>query len=376
MKGLVKYGISYKCEFKDKKLETEFFNSDLAKSVYYTKPITFSLGILFMLFIIPDYFLIHNRQTLLIIFIIRAAFLVLIFAISYSFDKVKNYNLHAILASACEIFAAICFLAIYCFYDSPDFLIQTMGVIVILVGIYMTPNKWIYLNIVSGLISLSFFLISFYFMSRIEFLDFSAGIVYVIIVMVLSSIASFWSNYLKRIQYIDSRELLKMSYTDPLTGSYNRAKFDQELTEWMEYSNRYNTPLSIAIFDIDNFKKINDLHGHLSGDIVMQEVVGIIRSVVRKQDVFARWGGDEFAILLPCTENDQAAELTERLRKLIEEYSFSVNEKVTCSFGLGTMVCDETADDFLRRADKLLYKAKKSGKNTIRYNLKKVGIKA
>ena len=160
-----------------------------------------------------------------------------------------------------------------------------------------------------------------------------------------------------------------MSYTDPLTGGYNRAKFDQELTKWMEYSNRYGTPLSIVIFDLDNFKMINDRHGHLSGDTVMQEIVGIIKAVVRKQDVFARWGGDEFAILLPCTEAVHAIKLTKRLRILIEEYSFSIKEKVTCSFGLGTMEYNETADDFLRRADRFLYKAKESGKNTIRYSL-------
>lgn len=373
MKGLLKYGITCKCEFNDKVLEKEFFNSDLAKSVHYTKPITFALGILFMLFIIPDYFLIHSRRTLLIIFIIRAVFLVMIFVLSYSSDKVKNFNLHVIWVSICEIFAAICFLTIYCFYDSPDFLIQTMGVIVILIGIYMAPNKWTYLNIVSCTISFSFFLISFYFIRDIEFSDFSAGIVYVVIVMVLCSTASFRSNYLKRIQYIDSRELLKMSYTDPLTGSCNRAKFDQELIEWMEYSNRYKITLSLVIFDLDNFKMINDRFGHLSGDKVMQEIAAIIRAVIRKQDVFARWGGDEFAILLPNTEAVHAAELTERLRKLIGEYPFSIGQKVTCSFGVGTMEFDETADDFLRRTDRFLYKAKESGKNTVNYSLPEDG---
>ncbi len=373
MPGFEEYGISYKCEFKDKKTETKFFNHDSAKSVHYTKPVAFVLGILFMLFIIPDYFLIHSKQTLLIIFILRAVFLVLIIAVSFSFTRVKDFNSHAILVSVCEIFASICFLTIYCVYDSPNFLIQTMGVIVILMGIYMTPNKWIYLNIVSCTISLSFFLISVYFIEDIRFQDLSAGIAYVVIIILLCSTASFRSNYLKRIQYIDSRELLKLSYTDSLTGSCNRAKFDQELTEWMEYSNRYKISLSLVIFDLDNFKMINDRFGHLSGDKVMQEIASIIRAVIRKQDVFARWGGDEFAILLPNTEAAQAAELTERLRKLIGDYQFSIRERVTCSFGVGTMEYDETADDFLRRADRFLYKAKESGKNTVNYSLPEDG---
>jgi diguanylate cyclase (GGDEF)-like protein len=119
------------------------------------------------------------------------------------------------------------------------------------------------------------------------------------------------------------------------------------------------------IFDIDNFKNINDEYGHLSGDKILQEIVSTVKNTIRKSDVFSRWGGDEFLILLPNTVIDQASEMAERMRSNIQKIKSGEVENITCSFGLVYLKENESAEDVLKKADKLLYDAKGSGKNTV-----------
>ena len=365
MKNVNEYKILRYGEFVDKALEKDFFNNEIGGAIKYIQPIGFALGILFMLFIIPDYFLISNRNTFIIILTIRIAVLLIVLVSFLFMSRIKDYRYYAMLVTALEIVVSLSFEAIYYFYESPDFLIQAMGVIIILIGIFIAPNKWINMQIAAITVSLVFIIVSFFFIKQIDFSDFSAGIVYIIIVMSLSSISSYRTSYYKRAQYIDSRKLLKMLHTDFLTGIYNRTKFNDELTKWINYSIRYETPLSMTIFDFDDFKLINDNYGHLVGDQVIIGTAGIVGNAIRQTDIFARWGGDEFVLLLPNTDIQQAKELIERLRTLIASHTFVIEQSLSCSFGLVSLKADDTEDYILRRADKLLYEAKKAGKNTI-----------
>ena len=221
------------------------------------------------------------------------------------------------------------------------------------------------MQIASVTIILSFILLSVNFDGRMSSSDLSAGIAYIIIGMIFSSISSLTTNYYKRVQYINSKILLKSTQTDSMTGIYNRSKFNEELSGWIAYSQRYKAPLSMAIFDFDNFKDINDKYGHLIGDKVIIDMVKLISSEIRQNDIFARWGGEEFALLLPNTQLEQAIELVERLRYLIASHNFGIYKNVTCSFGLASMKQTDTPDSFLQRADNFLYDAKRAGKNTV-----------
>jgi two-component system, cell cycle response regulator len=359
--------ISFWGEFKDKSLEREFFNYDLGRAIKYIKPITLILGILYMLFIVPDYLLIKNPDTFMYIFINRAVFMALVIVLYANIKKIENYTILAYWITIYEIIGIAFYLAIVYQYKSPNFLIQAFGVMVYILALFLAPNKWINVLIISIVGSLAFFILSANHFKGISFSEFSAGIVFILIVIVLSSIASYRTNYYKRKQYIDGKELLRLSITDPLTGIYNRAKFNEELERWMDYCKRYNTPLSLVLFDFDNFKLINDNYGHLVGDDVILKTVTIIKNVIRQTDDFARWGGEEFALLLPSTAANQAIKLTERLRILIANNDYEKVKNVTCSFGLVTLNANDTAEELLQRADKLLYDAKKAGKNTIAY---------
>lgn len=369
MNNVNEYGISIYGDFTDKALEKDFFNHEIGKTIKHIRPIILALGLLFMLFIIPDYFLIKNKDTFNIILSIRTGALLLILILYYSLRRIKNYIFYAVWVTALEIIISIAYMAIYYFYESPDYLIQAMGVIIIVIGIYLAPNKWIYMQIAAIITAAAFTVVSFCFRQETDISEFRAGIAYILLVMLLSSISSYRANYYKRVQYVDSKKLMVMSQTDSLTGLFNRARFNDELIKWVSYSDRYKTPISLAIFDIDDFKLINDKYGHLSGDMVMTETIDAIKGVIRQSDVFARWGGDEFVLLLPNTETTHAMELVERIRNLVDSRISKEGHHITCSFGLASLQTGENAEHVLQRADELLYQAKEKGKNTVAFQM-------
>jgi len=173
------------------------------------------------------------------------------------------------------------------------------------------------------------------------------------------------------IKEIEVRAILAQAHeianTDVLTFLPNRRKIITDLQEEVIRSNRYNTPLSISILDIDHFKKVNDTYGHTSGDEALRSVAACLRDRIRHPDTIGRYGGEEFLIVLPNSisrsAEDQALRLFQQIRSLKIEangYEFSV----TISMGIAQLrVGDETWEQFLHRADEALYAAKNNGRN-------------
>ena len=160
--------------------------------------------------------------------------------------------------------------------------------------------------------------------------------------------------------------LHQLASTDALTGLANRRSFDVKLEAETRRVERYPTPLSLTLFDIDHFKSINDTHGHLVGDQVLKELAQLVSGNIRGTDILARWGGEEFVILSPNTDQDAMLVLAEKLRRSIEQHAFPVVGRVTCSFGLTKFSPGETIPDFVDRADVALYTAKAKGRNRVK----------
>jgi len=169
-------------------------------------------------------------------------------------------------------------------------------------------------------------------------------------------------EYAKELESLNNA-LEKQSQTDALTKINNRGYFNEQLAKEIAAAERYPRPVSLILFDIDKFKVINDTLGHLAGDTVLHELATLIADNIRLTDIFARWGGEEFAILAPDIGIDQAARFSEKLRKKIENQRFSVGRDVTCSFGASVYRPPEKVEDFLQRTDDALYRAKKAGRN-------------
>lgn len=181
--------------------------------------------------------------------------------------------------------------------------------------------------------------------------------------------------YINEISLINARqqakqvldELQTLSTIDELTKISNRRNINDALSKAIQNATRYETALSLTLFDIDNFKKINDQFGHLTGDKVLSEMVQEIKKIMRATDDFGRWGGEEFLIVLPHETIESAELFCEKIREHIENITFSDSKiQVTCSFGVAELQKGMTAEQLIDQADQALYLAKKSGKNQVK----------
>lgn len=161
------------------------------------------------------------------------------------------------------------------------------------------------------------------------------------------------------------KKLEELAATDKLTGLANRMKFDEMMCIALEWAKRYEEDLSVTLFDIDDFKKVNDVHGHLAGDEVLKKVAQIGQEIIRTSDLIARWGGEEFIILQPNTSAQQAKVLAERLRQTIASSTFENVGQITVSSGITSFQAGDDIDTLLKRVDDALYMAKGSGKNCV-----------
>jgi two-component system cell cycle response regulator len=166
-------------------------------------------------------------------------------------------------------------------------------------------------------------------------------------------------------------KMQELTIIDELTGLYNYRYFRLKLTDEIRRADRYHQPLSILMIDVDHFKKINDSQGHQTGNIILQEIVSIIKRSVRDVDIVARYGGEEFMVVLPQTSLRNALVIAERMRKGMEESFFTNAQgqrdiKTTISIGVAIYPDGVTsAEQLLDKVDRAMYKAKRDGRNKV-----------
>jgi two-component system cell cycle response regulator len=188
-------------------------------------------------------------------------------------------------------------------------------------------------------------------------------------------VAESTANALERVYLVEdlrraNADLQRMARTDGLTGLYNRAYFRQRLDEEVSRATRYRQPLACLFIDVDDFKKINDRFGHLAGDAVLQEISRRTVESTRRNDIVARYGGEEIVILLPHTDIDGAVHQAQRLIRTVADRRFpslGMGERVTVSVGMAMFDVDsmKSGEALLLAADTALYKAKQMGKNRL-----------
>ena len=160
-------------------------------------------------------------------------------------------------------------------------------------------------------------------------------------------------------------EITKKAFNDELTGVFNRSKFNEVLSQKIEEASKTNEIFSCLILDIDNFKNFNDTYGHLIGDEVLILIAQTISQHIRNNDFFARWGGEEFVLLLSDTSLQTAIKITEKLRNLVENISHEKARHISASFGVTQYMENDDSKSIFERCDKALYMAKESGRNCV-----------
>jgi diguanylate cyclase (GGDEF)-like protein len=172
---------------------------------------------------------------------------------------------------------------------------------------------------------------------------------------------------------LQNAHLYELAMVDGLTGLFMRRYFDARIEEEIERSKRYGTPFSVVMMDVDNFKKLNDEHGHLIGDRVLKAIANVVKAQMRGVDTAARYGGEEISLILPRTDMLNAYNVGERIRSAIADQRVTTDSEppkvlgVTASFGIASYPETKAAngEDLVRRADRALYRAKKTGKNRV-----------
>ncbi|MBU0665321.1 MAG: PAS domain S-box protein [Proteobacteria bacterium] len=163
----------------------------------------------------------------------------------------------------------------------------------------------------------------------------------------------------------DEEAIYLLATTDSLTGIANRREFTAILMREMDQAKRYGSPMALAMYDLDYFKRVNDTFGHDVGDYVLQAVTGLVKENIRVTDIVGRWGGEEFMVLMPQSDIQSARNTAEKLRLAIAEYHFDKVNKMTVSFGVTAFESQDDMKSLLKRVDDALYQAKKQGRNRV-----------
>lgn len=184
----------------------------------------------------------------------------------------------------------------------------------------------------------------------------------VILLFIAIGILMLWRYYaLKK----HNQELLYLSETDLLTKVYNRTKIEKELVDSVAYAKEQHHPCSILLIDIDSFKMVNDTFGHPIGDKVLIEIAHILNESIRKKDILGRWGGEEFLILCPNSQHEEAYKAAERIKKAVEKGHYATQKQHTISIGVATLMEADTPYTLISHADNALYQAKREGRNKV-----------
>jgi diguanylate cyclase (GGDEF)-like protein len=160
-------------------------------------------------------------------------------------------------------------------------------------------------------------------------------------------------------------QIRKLAVTDELTQIPNRRAFFIDAQKALSWSNRYHRPLTLALMDIDHFKKVNDTYGHDMGDEILRDVAKLIINMTRATDIFARYGGEEFIICMPETDIDKAQSAIEKIRAHISAHTFAHKKIVTACFGLASNDAHKDIEQLIHEADQAMYEAKNSGRNRV-----------
>ena len=246
-------------------------------------------------------------------------------------------------------------------YESPEFMIQSMGLIVSILVLFLIPNqKWNTLA-VTVVSSLAYFALYYYCFSA-SWIEMAPVMLYTLLTILLCTYAIFSRDRAAFQEYTITAQLEQTSSTDFLTNAVTRARLEDEAYRWMGFCRRQGLPLCLVFADVDNLKYINDHYGHAAGDVVLKQLAETMKDQLRSSDTIARWGGDEFVVLLPNVSKETALMLLERVKQAVSRIDFRNGTVISCSYGVVEMGPESTYQQMLAEADSQMYQSKRLSK--------------
>ena len=369
---MVKYGMQYKnerfelnrfCEFTNREVEAEFAEYEKTASLNIIRYLMLMLGVTFATFAYSDYYFYGGGTFLYIAITIRViGFLFSVLAF-YLVGKFTKYEHILITVTVTELVIVGLYILNLFNLPSRQTDLQFMSMVLFILAIFLIPNRWIN-SLVAACLSLGSYIICSLILEKPSVLTLlSLRWIYLSIFLAACAIFLFSRENSRRRQFASEKLLEFMTITDRLTGIYNRTRFEYVLGQWIK--NMRHDPFCLLLFDIDDFKKVNDRFGHTVGDLVLVGTTEAVSARIRDDDIFARWGGEEFVILFGETGVERAAELAERLRKAVEDNTCGEAGSITISIGVAEHRKGESITDLINRADGKMYEAKRAGKNQV-----------
>lgn len=321
------------------------------------------------IFLISDMLFIQGQTERMIVAITRYCFSILLILLVRKLQRVRSFANFAALVTILEAASILLYLVVLWLYESPDFMIQSMGVILTILVIYVVPNRSENVLTLSIISAIAYFAFSYYFIKDVPLKSFFAAMVYVTLTIVICAARTLGTERYAQREFLAKANLQETSAKDYLTNAATRARLEEEAHRWMNFCRRQSLPLCLVFVDVDNLKNINDCYGHAMGDVALKQIAALMQAQLRNSDTIARWGGDEFVLLLPNVTLQNAVLLLDRVKSAITKLSLNGTVAISCSFGVVQMRPESTYQEMLSQADAMMYRSKQNGKGRITYHM-------
>ena len=351
------------CQFRSRAVEADFMNYDRSVSLNIVRVLMLIVGLIFALFIFSDFYFYRDLNIFPVAIVLRLIGLIVTIAAFFLIGRFKHYNHALIMVTLVQLLIFAIYLLNLHLLGATEIYIQFMTAMLFIMAVFLIPNLWKNCIIAGSVILAGYIFSRIFFLVPTETVSTFMHGVYLGICLVCCAIFLYGRENSRRKQFVAERLLEHMAITDRLTNIYNRVRFEYMLGTWIK--NKRHNPFSLILFDIDDFKKVNDNFGHTVGDQVLVGTSEVVSAHIRDEDIFARWGGEEFVVLFGNTGLEKAKELAERLRRAVEVNPCADAGKITISIGVAEYREGETITEFVNHADEKMYEAKRAGKNRV-----------
>ena len=320
-------------------------------------------GFIFALLTLSDYYFSGEEEHFFVSVGLRSAALFITIVAFFMAGKFKNYSKTLLMITLAELSVFIIYLLNLHNQNTHDPSLQFISMMLLILAVFLIPNRWKNSMMAGSIMLIGYIIYCLFFQDPLISPSLVQRGIYLFICIVSCAIFVYGRESSERKHFAADKLLELTSITDRLTGIYNRGRFEYILGLWIK--NMRHDPFCLLFFDIDDFRKLNDIHGHSAGDQILIGITEIVTANIRDSDIFARWGGEEFVVLFGEIPIERAKELAERILKAVGNKPYDNIGKVTVSIGVAQYKRGETITEFVNTADAKMYEAKQAGKNRV-----------